>query len=51
MRDILARIGWSQSTAARHLGVSPATVYLWCKGKPNPIAMKHLEMVARLLGV
>ena len=49
MKDLLHRIGWSQAWFAQHIGVSERTVYQWCKSDPNPIAMKYLELVARLV--
>jgi len=51
MQDLLDKLGWSQRYFADHLGVSVNTVNAWCKGNPNPAAMKYLELVARLLGV
>ena len=51
MQDLLDRMGWSQAYFAELVGVSPRTVANWCKGNPNPVAMKYLELVCRLLGV
>jgi len=50
MNELLARIGWSQAYFARHLGVSARTVARWDKN-PNPVAMKYLEFVVRMMGV
>ena len=50
MQDLLDRIGWSQAHFARMVEVSPKTVGVWCRGNPNPVAMKYLELVARLVG-
>ncbi len=51
MNELLSRIGWSQAFFARHLGITEQTVGRWCKENPNPVAMKYLELVVRMVGV
>lgn len=50
MSELLDRLGWSQAYFARHVGVSEKTVSRWCKVGPDPVAMKYLELVVRMLG-
>jgi plasmid maintenance system antidote protein VapI len=51
MKELLERMGWSQNHFAKHLGVSPRSVYNWVHVKENPVAMKYLEFCVRTLGV
>lgn len=51
MKQLLAKLGWSQSFFATHVGVSEKTVNRWCFENPNPVAMKYLQLICRLLGV
>lgn len=51
MTELLTRIGWTQAYFANHVGVSEKTVSRWCRGTPDPVAMKYLSVVARFLDV
>ena len=51
MKELLKRLGWSQKYFANYIGVSVNTINNWCKGNPNPAAMKLLEKIARDLDV
>ena len=49
MRELLSRMGWSQAYFAEKMGVSAKTVWRWCKENPDPVAMRYLELVDRLI--
>ena len=51
MKNLLERVGWTQSYFAKRIGVSDKTVSRWVKGNENPVAKAYLELVARMLGV
>ena len=51
MSELLERVGWSQRYFAQRIGVSEKTVWRWCSGEPNSVAVAYLQMVARVLGV
>jgi len=51
LRDALDEIGWTQTEAARRLGVSTNTVYRWCAGKddvPSPPAMAYIRLYRKV---
>jgi len=50
MQALLDKLGWSQGYYARLIGVTNQTVYRWCKGKPDPVAMRLLETYLRVIG-
>ena len=51
MQELLERVGWTQRYFAQRVGVSEKTVWRWCSGRENSVAVAYLEMVARVLGV
>ena len=55
MKELLGRIGWSQAYFADYMGIPENTVSNWVRGRREgsgyQCAMKHLELVARILGV
>jgi len=51
MRELLQRIGWSQAYFSRLIGRNEKTVCRWVNGDPDPVAMKYLELVCRMVGV
>ena len=50
IRELREERGWTQLELAYRLGVTPATVYNWERGRFEPTASK-LRQVARLFGV
>jgi DNA-binding XRE family transcriptional regulator len=54
MEAILTRIGWTKRHFAKVVGVNERTVHDWCNGQSEGpayrIAMKYLELMARLMG-
>ena len=51
MEQLLVKLGWSQAHFARVAGVSEKTVGNWVRGEPPVLAMRYLELCARLLNV
>ena len=51
MSELLVKLGWTQAHFARVAGVSERTVGVWVKGDPPQLAMRYLELCARLLNV
>jgi len=54
MKNLLNRIGWTQSQLARDLDTSENTVSKWCKTDPDTLAyratVRYLECLARAMG-
>lgn len=50
MQELLDKLGWSQGYYARLIGVTNQTVYRWCKGKPDSVAMTLLSVYWNSLG-
>jgi transcriptional regulator with XRE-family HTH domain len=50
IRELRDRQGWTQLEMANRLGVTPATVYNWERGKYEPTASK-LRQIAQLFNV
>jgi len=50
IRELRQERGWTQLELANHLGVTPATVFNWERGRHEPKA-SQLRAMARLFGV
>ena len=50
IRELRERAGWTQLELANRLGVTPATVYTWERGKFDPRA-SQLRKLALAFGV
>lgn len=51
MDELLAKAGWSKSHFAKVCGVDVRTVQRWCREEPDPLAMRYLELVVKLVGI
>jgi transcriptional regulator with XRE-family HTH domain len=52
MKELLAKVGWTQAEFARRIETSPNTVMEWCKGGDSlayRIAVKYLELLSRVV--
>ena len=50
IRELRTERGWTQLQLANQLGVTPATIHMWERGKSEP-TVSALRKVARLFGV